>query len=265
MTDASPQKPERIHDGEPQEDLAHADIGVVCALSREMAYFFDECEKTRKYTGGEFAFRGGRFGEIRIACVESGMGFARARRATHALIDAHTPKWILSAGYSGALRDDMHVGNIVIANAIADTHGNEIPIDISMPADPKHGLHVGRFVTTDEMVLLAADKKSLGKKYEAIAVDMESLAVAQVCRDTGTRFMAVRVISDDASTDLPKEILSVVGDTGSFRVGATMGAIWKRFGSIKDMWRLREQTGTASQRLAKFLQGVMVQLYEADH
>jgi len=262
MTEEQPQ-PEPQPEDEQQPDLAHADVGVVCALAREMAFFFDGCQKVRKYTGGKFTFRGGRFGEIRVACAESGMGFAKARAATQALIEGHTPPWVLSCGYSGALRDGMKVGDIVMADAICDTHGHELKVDLHMSTEGQKGLHVGRFVTSDEMVRLAADKKTLGEKYDAIAVDMESLAVAQVCKETGTPFLAVRVVSDKVTTDLPKEIVSVLGETGTFRVGATMGAIWKRFGSIKDMWRLREQTNTASDRLAKFLQGVVVQLHEA--
>ena len=99
----------------------------------------------------------------------------------------------------------------------------------------------------------------------AIAVDMESLAVAQVCRDTKTKFLAVRVVSDDLSADLPAEILSVVGSTGTMRVGAALGSIWKRPGSLKDMWKLRETAHAAADRLATFLDGVVRQLYNAGH
>lgn len=261
MSDDQPPESERLPADEPP-DLAHADVGIVCALARETGYFLDECEKVRKYTGGDFTFRGGRFGEVRIAVVEAGVGFERARRATQALIEGHTPDWVLSCGYSGALQDGMRIGDVVIANAVCDTHGHELKLDLNMTGDAKAGLYVGRFVTTDEMVRLVKHKKQLAERYEAIAVDMESLAVAQVCRETGTRFMAVRAVSDDLSEDLPAEILTVLGESGTFRVGATLGAMWKRFGSVKDMWRLRQQTNEASLRLAKFLQGVVVQLHE---
>ena len=110
------ENPPATSDG--NDDLAHADIGIVCALAREMAFFFDACQKVRKYTGGKFTFRGGRFGEIRTACAESGMGANNASRATRALIDAHTPDWVLSCGYSGALRDGMAVGDVVMADSI---------------------------------------------------------------------------------------------------------------------------------------------------
>jgi adenosylhomocysteine nucleosidase len=95
----------------------------------------------------------------------------------------------------------------------------------------------------------------------AIAVDMESLAVAQVCRERNTRFLAVRVVTDDLSADLPPEILSLVGSTGTIRFGAALGAAWKRPGSIKEMWKLREAAGKAAGRLADFLDGVVRQLY----
>jgi adenosylhomocysteine nucleosidase len=190
------------------------------------------------------------------------MGFARARRATQALIDAHTPNWVLSVGFSGGLLPEMKVGDLVMANSIVDTHGNELKVDLKMADDPQNGIYVGRLVTTDEIVRTIEEKKQLAEKHAAIAVDLESLAVAQVCRETETRFMAVRVLSDDLSFDLPPEVLSVIGSTGAVRVGSALGSLWKRPGSIKDMWRLRESAHQAAERLATFLDGVLVQLHK---
>jgi hypothetical protein len=104
------------------------------------------------------------------------------------------------------------------------------------------------------------EKKQLGQEHSALAVDLESLAVAQVCKETGTKFLAVRTISDDTGEDLPPEILSIIGETGSVRLGAAVGSIWKRFGSVKEMWHLRERAVAASKQLAKFLSGLAPQL-----
>lgn len=244
-------------------DAAHADIGIVCALPIEVAAFLDRCERKRKYAGGEFVFRGGVFDGIRIAVVECGMGFARARRATHALIDAHTPKWLLSCGFSGALLPEMKVGDVVMARSICDQHGQELSVDVKVANDPARGLYVGRILTADELVRTGDEKKALAAKYDAIAVDLESLAVAQVARDANMRFLAVRVISDDLSSDLPPEILTVVGATGSLRLGAALGSFWKRPSSVKDMWQLRESAQNAAEHLAAFLEGVVVQLHSS--
>ena len=248
---------------EPDVDHAHADVGIVCALPIEMGAFLDRCQRIRRYTGGDFVFRGGRYDEVRVAIVESGVGFERARRATQALIDAHTPPWIVSAGFAGALDSEIKAGDIVMANSLADTHGNELSIDLNLSAAGQKGLHVGRIVTVDQVVRTIAAKQTLQARFGGIAVDMESLAVAQVCRETGTRFLAVRAITDDLSADLPPEILSLVGSTGTARLGAAVAAAWKRKGSIKEMWRLRESAHAAAGRLADFLDGVIKQLYAA--
>ena len=242
-------------------NLSEADIGIVCALPIELGAFMDRCEKVKKYTGGDFVFRGGFYDGIRVAVVEAGMGFSRARRATQALMDGHSPKWLLSCGFSGSLREDISVGSIVVGNSIVDQHGQCLQIDMQMPADPARKLFVGRLLTADEMIRSVDQKRQLGEQHSALAVDLESLAVAQVARERKTRFLAIRVISDDFSADLPPEVMSIVGATGSVRFGAALGSIWKRPAAVKDLWRLREQAQTASSHLASFLDGVILQLH----
>ena len=244
-------------------DFVSADIGIVHATAMEMAPFFARCDRVRKYLGGNLTFRGGLLGDIRVALVQCGLGPEKARRATQALIDGHDPKWIISAGFSGALTPDLKVGDIVVGTSIVGTEGREVAIDLKMPASPQTGLYVGRLVMTDQLVRTIADKKSLAEKYQALAVDMESRAVADVCKSVKARFLAIRAVSDDLAADLPAEVLTMVGDTGSVRLGAALGALWKRPGSWKEMWRLRDQGTLAADKLAKFLDGVIVQLHAA--
>ncbi|MBI3860476.1 MAG: 5'-methylthioadenosine nucleosidase [Planctomycetia bacterium] len=253
-----------MSDAEPQPDFAHAHVGIVHATAMEVNPFLERCERVRKYTGGDLVFRGGLLGDIRVALAQSGMGPKAARLATQALIDGHSPAWIVSAGFSGALQSGMKIGDIVVGDSIVDVEGTQVSIDLKMPANPAAGLHVGRLLTVDRMVRTIAEKQELAQQHAAIAVDMESLAVAQVCREAKTKFLAVRVISDDLSVDLPKEILSVVGTAGTARWGAVAGAIFKRLGSVQDLWRLREQAQGAAERLATFLDGVVVQLHGAE-
>jgi len=154
----------------------------------------------------------------------------------------------------------MHIGDRIVANQICLESGEALNIDIGMSSDPQQGLHVGGLLTVDRMVRTVEEKKNLNLQTQAVAVDMESFAVASVCRQTETRFIAVRTISDDLSVDLPKEALSLVGETGAVRLGALVGSLFKRPGCIKDLWRLREQSIEAADRLADFLGGVVKQL-----
>ena len=82
---------------------------------------------------------------------------------------------------------------------------------------------------------------------------MESSAVAAVCGEKHVRFLSVRVISDDARTDLPPEVSALLVRSGSYRVGAAVRAIWNRPSSLKDFWTLHERALEAADRLAKFV------------
>ena len=245
------------------ESSTRAEIGLVCALPLELGDFFGRCSKVKTYTGGHFTFRGGFYKNIRIAMVESGMGPVRAQRATAALLDAHQPRWIVSTGFCGALIPDMRIGQIVVANEITNPQAETLKIDIGMSADLSRGLYVGRTITVEKMVRTVAEKQLLAENSGAIAVDMETYGIAHLCQERKTRFLAVRAVSDDLSADLPEEIMSLVGETGTVRFGAVVGALWKRPGSYKEMWQLRENALIAADHLADFLDGVVKQLHES--
>ena len=102
-------------------------------------------------------------------------------------------------------------------------------------------------------------------RHAALAVDMESMAVAQVCRAEKVRFLSVRVIIDEVDRALPRDIDSLLNKKSTAgRLGAAAGAILRRPASIKDMWQLKEDALAASERLAKFLVGVVGQLKRKD-
>ena len=241
---------------------AEADIGIVAALNLEVAPFVGRCLPVQSYLGEKFRIQGLLLHDIRIAVVESGTGAARTTRATHTLLDGHTPKWVLSVGFSGALQPHLKVGDLVVAEAIVNAEGKGLSVPVQMQSAPKDGLYVGKFLNTDQIVRTVSDKTKLGEATGAIAVDMESLAVARVCAERQVRFMAVRVISDDLTKDLPAEVLTIFGSSGFVRAGAVLSALWNRPSSWSDLWQLREQSIQAAARLGMFLRNVVERLGE---
>ncbi len=241
---------------------AEADIGIVAALHMEVAPLAGRCLPVQSYVGEKFRIQGLLLHDTRLAVVESGAGAVRATRATHTLLDGHSPKWVLSVGFSGALQSHLKVGDLVVANAIVNAEGKGLSVPVQMQSAPNDGLYVGKFLNTDQILRTVADKKQLGESTGAIAVDLESLAVARVCAERNVRFMAVRVISDDLLKDLPPEVLTVFGGTGFVRAGAVLSALWKRPSSWSDLWQLREQSVLAAARLGLFLRNVVERLGE---
>jgi len=62
----------------------------------------------------------------------------------------------------------------------------------------------GKLLTSPQAILSIADKAAAFHRDRCAAVDMESLAVAEVARSHELPFIAVRVIVDTADDILPR-------------------------------------------------------------
>jgi len=150
----------------------------------------------------------------------------------------------------------------VMPDAIMGEDGQRLAIDLRMSAaDQSSGLHVGPLLTIDRVAFKVEQKRQLGKQFGALAVDMETLGVAEVCQREKQRFLAVRVISDGVDDQLPPDVERLVRKkTWVRRIGAAAGTIVRRPSTVKDLWRFRETAHACSRKLAKFLEGVVEQL-----
>jgi adenosylhomocysteine nucleosidase len=254
-----PQPKTAAEQGPPEvvRDACH--VGLVFALGIEAGGLLDRLQGVIKTEGAGFVAREGGLHGRRLVVVESGIGAEAAGRAAQALVLGHEPGWIISAGFAGGLREGVAKGDIVLASQIVDTAGRQFDIDVKLEASAH--LHVGRLLTVDRIIEKPAEKRALGERYGALAVDMESIAVAEVCRQDKVRFLAVRVVSDAVDQALPRDIDYLVKRrTTAGRLGAAAGAIFRRPASVMDMWQLKEDALVASERLATFLSGIIEQL-----
>lgn len=245
---------------EKKPEVCH--VGLVFALGIEAGGLIDRLSGVIRTEGANFTAREGGLNGRRMVLIESGAGRERAAQATEALIHGHKPAWIVSAGFAGGLDPRMKRGDMLMANAIVGLDGRNLAIDFSLPADgAQPHLHVGRLLTVDRVIRDPAEKQALGQQFGALAVDMETIGVAEVCQAEKVRFLSVRVIIDTMDQVLPRDIDNLVKrESTAGRLGAAAGAILKRPSSIKDMWQLKEDALVASERLAKFLVGVLDQL-----
>jgi len=237
------------------------DIGLVAALPIEVGPLRERLGETRTYADPEGHKRPVIEGALQgrpVALIVAGVGRRSATKGALRLIEGHRPRWILSIGFAGALNPDLTLNDLLLPTEVlrADDPGVHYRVSFEAPASTdakRFPFRSGRLATVDRIVRTASEKRELRERLNADAVDMESSAVAALCEQRAVRFMAVRAISDDATTDLPPEVLSVLGPTGGFRLGATLGALWNRPSSVSDLWKLRERAGSAADRLAESL------------
>jgi len=200
--------------------------------------------------------------------VEGGVGQKSAARATVEAIKFYQPKWVVSAGFAGGLDEKLRRGHIVMADDVINAAGETIATDLRLDRESlaaTKGLHVGRLLTVDSILREPPERRHLAEKHAAIACDMETFAIAAACRQQRVPFLAIRIISDAVDDVLPPEIEHLLKQKSlAGKLGAAAGAVLKRFSAAKDLWKLREDALKASDRLAKFLVGVIPQLSTND-
>jgi adenosylhomocysteine nucleosidase len=258
----------------PTPELKPCDLGVLFALGAEAGHFEDRLSGLVTIRGAALTLREGGLNGCRVVVALSGPGRQNAARAAELLIDGHHPRRLISAGFAGALWPALKRNDILIADrvlAVSDTAPleatagrdvirDELPIDVpaelqAMLSQPD--VHRGQLLTVDRIVRLPGQRQTLFEGCGALAVDMETFAVAEVCVRRQTPFSSIRVISDTAAETLPPEIDRLLAQrSGAAQWGTALGSIWRRPSTAKDLYRLMENALTASDRLAKFLAGV---------
>lgn len=247
---------------------AACDVGAVFALGEESGGLEDLLEEVATIQGNGFAIRVGHWKGRRVALAISGAGRACVARAAEALILGHHPRLVFSAGFCGGLNDSVKRLDLVVAERIVSQSGEELAVDLepirSAPLLSRAGVHVGRIVTADAIVRSPREKRALGQQFDALAVDLESAAVAEVCARRNVRFLAVRVVSDAVDDRLPREVERLARQKSrAARLGAALGAILDRPDAAKELYRLKQNALAASDRLAKGLASLIVFLVPA--
>ncbi len=241
----------------PAEAPKPCHLGFVFALGIESGCLEDRLKGMVTVRGGGLTVREGGLGGRRIALILAGAGQEHARRATEILIDGHRPGRVVSAGFAGGLSPSLQRNDVLIADRLLKADGGEMPVEVPpgiAAAATQRGVHRGPLLTVDHVVRTPRDRRALFERTGALAVDMETFAVAKVCAARRVAFSSIRVINDTADEALPRDVEHLlVQKTAAGRLGAALGAVWRRPAIAKDMYQLHENALVASGRLAKFL------------
>lgn len=184
-------------------------VGLVVALPEEIATLTD-----KSVAKGHCVFI-----NRRVLVAYSGAGGQNAQRAAELLVAkgvTHLVSWGCAAGLSPMVRP----GDLVLPEFIVDSEGAKITIDTEVYRHSKSvlskvgGNHGGGLLTSSHLVSSAKEKNQLHVATGAIALDMESMAVAQVAKQRVLPFLAVRAIADPATSGLPRAVSVALNDQG---------------------------------------------------
>ena len=161
-----------------------------------------------------------------------GIGPAAAQRAAQALC-ADGVVALASFGVAGALDPGLRAGALLAPHRVVDERGQGFDADAGWHARLLARLQQNTLAAQTAPLLSSASTQATAAakqaRYEgdAIAVDMESAAVAAVARDAGLPFLALRAVTDEAHVALPSAVLDAIdayGRTQAFALLRALGA-----------------------------------------
>ena len=150
---------------------------------------------------------------------------------------------LASFGLAGGLQADLHPGDVILAERLI---GGNTPLQpdgawlaaVRVLLREEMRVTVGIVAGTDAAVSTPWDKRCLHERTGAVAVDIESLAVAATAQAFRLPFLAVRVIADSARHRVPDWLPGVIDEAGAVCPAAFCGGVLKRPQDLADIFRL---------------------------
>jgi adenosylhomocysteine nucleosidase len=134
-----------------------------------------------------------------LVVIHTGVGTKISRERMETILRRERFEYLISAGFAGALEQDLRVGHLLVAENFSS------PKLLGSPklvlADDKTFL--GKLLTVSRMIETVEERESLHKKTRAAAVDMETEILAEICAAHDLPMLSVRAISDTASEPFP--------------------------------------------------------------
>jgi adenosylhomocysteine nucleosidase len=152
----------------------------------------------------------------------SGMGCMAAEAAARQLIESGV-SGLVSWGMAGGLDPSLRAGTICLPSEIISPDGVALSTAVIWcdrllaALAAQRGVVGGRLLTSAVAIADISGKAAAFRATRASAVDMESLAIAQVAAAHGLPFVAVRAIVDTAGDAIPETVLAASND-GNLRI-----------------------------------------------
>jgi adenosylhomocysteine nucleosidase len=194
-----------------------------------------------------------------------GPGPDKAEAAARGLL-AEGAAALVSAGICGGLDPALAPGAVVLPARVVNRH---VPDDSWMvdavwhaaviaaaPADMPFA--TGALMGSDRAVGSVEGKQALAARTGAVAVDMESHAVARVARDAGVPFLVLRTVADTATDVLPPWIAGVLNRDGTPNAAMALRRLLAGPWRLPALLMLARRSATAEQALTRAA-GALVQ------
>lgn len=197
-------------------------IGIIFAIKEELEAALSNFELVNEYKIFDLTFYDCKLQEKECVLVECGIGKVNAARCSQILIDNIEVDYIINVGVAGGVSKDVKICDVVIGTKLIQHDFDLRPFNYERGYIP----NVGQYIECDEYLLRLARKiklkvdthegviasgdifvteelmgKKINDKFDALCVEMEGAAIAQICALSNIPFLVIRSISDSPNKE----------------------------------------------------------------
>lgn len=192
-------------------------IAILAAMDKEMALLESMLESAHATEAEGVKCLEGRIGNHDVVLARCGIGKVNAALGTLRVIRAHRPELVINSGVAGGA-GGLGIGTLLVAGRVAyhdvwcgpgtsEGAADGYPLYFKPSARVLEvarrelggiaGADFGLIATGDRFISRREEVEEIRCVLpEAVALDMESAAIAQTCASEGVEFAIVRVVSD---------------------------------------------------------------------
>ncbi len=178
----------------------------------------------------------------------TGMGRKNAVEGIRQAIETVRPERVITAGFAGGLNPKLKFGAVVYDEDFDTGLAGQLE---------KLGAVRGKFYCHRRVAITAVEKIELWRETGADAVEMESSVIRNICRERQIPSATVRVISDDATQDLPLDFNALMTSEDRIDFPKLIWKVVSHPGRIPKLMEFQRQTIAAAKNLGVVLEGLL--------
>ena len=189
-------------------------LGIIVAMGSELKMLLAEMSSVTEETANGTTYYTGNIGSRDIVAMQCGIGKVNAAVGALTLIERYSPEAIINTGIAGGTGGGADILDVVVGTEVGYHDvwcgpGNAPGQVQGLPerfagatamfgiTQDTPGVKLGLIASGDRFVSTPEELAALlATQPRAIACDMESGAIAQVCHLKQIPFLAIRVVSD---------------------------------------------------------------------
>ena len=229
-------------------------IAIAFALAAESSDFLRLLTKPIIYAGEGVESIHGQIHGRHVAVFHTGVGEKRCRAQIENFLHRPQFKYLISAGFAGALDHELQIGNLLLSENFSSPELLASPhLDCA-----DSGLFVGKLATVPGVIASKSERDRWAAESGAVAVDMETEFIAAACAAYRVPMLSLRVMSDTPSEPFPAPP-EVLFDLEKQKTNFARLALYLVIhpGALKRLNAFRHRVALARQSLTSALEKVL--------